>query len=201
MDAILYVVRTGCSWRQLPVDFPPCATVYWHSVSSTPEVWPSGFWTSCVSRFAWRRDALRSPARGSSTRSPSRPLTPSTRRDARGYDAGKKINGRKRFIVSDTLGLHRAETRCTARLFDDPATVVVEQTLAWLTAHRRLARDRDHYPPRDRRQPQDRTPLTHDRRKSDRTAPAAPEPDPHPPSPPENHAGPEPHQPPTPGKR
>jgi transposase len=32
VDAILYVVRTGCSWRQLPVDFPPRQTVYWYFV-------------------------------------------------------------------------------------------------------------------------------------------------------------------------
>src|SRR3954465_15512787 len=32
VDAILYVVRTGCSWRQLPVDFPPWPTVYWYFV-------------------------------------------------------------------------------------------------------------------------------------------------------------------------
>src|SRR3954463_2809410 len=30
VDAILYVVRTGCAWRQLPVDFPPWETVYWY---------------------------------------------------------------------------------------------------------------------------------------------------------------------------
>jgi transposase len=30
VDAILYVVRTGCSWRQLPADFPPWQTVYWY---------------------------------------------------------------------------------------------------------------------------------------------------------------------------
>ena len=30
MDAILYVVRTGCAWRQLPADFPPWQTVYWY---------------------------------------------------------------------------------------------------------------------------------------------------------------------------
>jgi len=30
VDAILYVVRTGCSWRQLPTDFPPWQTVYWY---------------------------------------------------------------------------------------------------------------------------------------------------------------------------
>lgn len=30
VDAILYVVRTGCTWRQLPFDFPPWQTVYWY---------------------------------------------------------------------------------------------------------------------------------------------------------------------------
>ena len=29
VDAILYVVRTGCAWRALPADFPPWQTVYW----------------------------------------------------------------------------------------------------------------------------------------------------------------------------
>jgi transposase len=32
VDAILYVVRTGCAWRQLPADFPPWQTVYWYFV-------------------------------------------------------------------------------------------------------------------------------------------------------------------------
>jgi transposase len=32
VDAILYVVRTGCSWRQLPADFPPWQTVYWYFI-------------------------------------------------------------------------------------------------------------------------------------------------------------------------
>jgi transposase len=30
VDAILYVLRTGCAWRQLPVNIPPWATVYWY---------------------------------------------------------------------------------------------------------------------------------------------------------------------------
>src|SRR5829696_7457365 len=30
VDAILYVVRTGCAWRQLPADFPPWQPVYWY---------------------------------------------------------------------------------------------------------------------------------------------------------------------------
>jgi transposase len=32
VDAILYVARTGCAWRQLPADFPPWQTVYWYFV-------------------------------------------------------------------------------------------------------------------------------------------------------------------------
>ncbi|WP_433467823.1 transposase [Spirillospora sp. CA-128828] len=32
VDAVLYVVRTGCAWRQLPADFPPWQTVYWYFV-------------------------------------------------------------------------------------------------------------------------------------------------------------------------
>ena len=36
VDAILYVVRSGCSWRQLPVDFPPWQTVYWQFQQWSP---------------------------------------------------------------------------------------------------------------------------------------------------------------------
>ena len=43
VDAILYVVRTGCAWRQLPADFPPWQTVYWYFVLWVPETRP----TSC----------------------------------------------------------------------------------------------------------------------------------------------------------
>ncbi|MFA1547579.1 transposase [Actinomadura chokoriensis] len=32
VDAVLYVVRTGCAWRQSPADFPPWQTVYWYFV-------------------------------------------------------------------------------------------------------------------------------------------------------------------------
>ncbi|MEU8802883.1 transposase [Spirillospora sp. NPDC048819] len=32
VDAVLYVVDTGCSWRQLPADFPPRQPVYWYFV-------------------------------------------------------------------------------------------------------------------------------------------------------------------------
>jgi transposase len=104
VDAILYVVRAGCSWRQLPADFPPWQTVYWYfnqweQAKVTEEILP-------VVRTQLRVQEGRNPE-------PSAGLIDSRSvkgadtvgRDSRGYDAGKKINGRKRFIVTDTLGL------------------------------------------------------------------------------------------------
>ena len=104
VDAILYVVRTGCAWRQLPADFPPWQTVYWYfnqweQASVTEKILPAV------------RDQLR--VQEGRNPEPSAGLIDSQSvkgadtvgRDTRGYDAGKKINGRKRFIVTDTLGL------------------------------------------------------------------------------------------------
>jgi len=104
VDAILYVVRTGCSWRQLPNDFAPWPTVYWYFT----------WWhdDDTVERI---HDALRGRVREADGRNaePSAGLidsqsvrtadtVPAT---TRGFDAGKKVKGRKRFIVTDTLGL------------------------------------------------------------------------------------------------
>lgn len=104
VDAILYVVRTGCFWRQLPVDFPPWSTVYWH-----------------FNRFEKRgvTDRILAELREQIRIAEGRDPEPSAGiidsqsvkgadtvgQETRGYDAGKKINGRKRFVVTDTLGL------------------------------------------------------------------------------------------------
>ncbi len=104
VNAIRYRVRTGWAWRQLPNDLPPWPTVYWYFA-------------------AWNRDgtldrvhdALRERVRTRAQRQP-RPsagvVDAQSLRGAdtvgsapRGYDAGKKVNGRKRHIVVDTIGL------------------------------------------------------------------------------------------------
>ena len=93
VDAILYVVRTGCAWRQLPVDFPPWQTVYW-------------YFTRWEARGVTERmlDELREMVRldQGRTAEPSAGIIDSQSvkgadtvgRDSRGYDAGREINGR-----------------------------------------------------------------------------------------------------------
>ena len=104
VDAILYVNRTGCAWRQLPHDFPPWATVFWYH-----QRWRED---GVVDRL---HDALRDRVRDASDRDPivsagcvdaqSVKGADTVGAAVRGFDAGKKVNGRKRHVVVDTMGL------------------------------------------------------------------------------------------------
>jgi transposase len=202
VDAILYVTHNGVVWRALPADFPPWKTVY-------------GFFDRWKKNGVVIRvhDGLRDEVRRAEDRVPEPTAgvidsqsvkgAQTVTLPTRGYDAGKKVNGRKRFIVVDTLGLllgvlvlpasrqdrdgarqllldHYFATPSCRHLFADggfagkfvdwaasilkttveivrkkpgqkgfdplPKRWVVERTLAWLTAHRRLARDYERDP-------------------------------------------------------
>jgi transposase len=104
VDAILYIDRSGCSWRQLPVDFPPWQTVYgwfrqWKRRGVTERILQE---LREQIRLAEGRDP--EPSAGVID-SPSVKGADTVGLGSRGYDAGKNVNGRKRFIVTDTLGL------------------------------------------------------------------------------------------------
>lgn len=102
MCAIFYVLQNGCAWRNLPHDFPAWQTVYGYFRQFQAD----GTWEA-VNRFLLRRTRLKA----GKTPDPSAGIIDSQtvrctpQGGVRGVDAGKKINGRKRHLVVDTLGL------------------------------------------------------------------------------------------------
>jgi transposase len=104
VDAIRYLTHNGPVWRALPADFPPAGTVYWWA-----DKWQADGSTERM------HDDLRERVRlaAGRTRQPSAAVIDSQSvkgsemiaRSRRGYDAAKKINGIKRHIAVDTLGL------------------------------------------------------------------------------------------------
>ena len=137
VEAILYLDRTGCPWRYLPGSFPPWPTVY-------------GYFA------AWRDDgtlaavhaALRAQVRAAAGRdteptaaiidSQSVRAADTVPRASRGWDNAKKVNGRKRHIAVDAMGLLLAVVITAASVQDRDAARPLLWNLHRSSRHIRL---------------------------------------------------------------
>ncbi len=136
LDAIRYLVDNGIKWRAMPLDFPP-----WDRVYAFFRRWRDN---ALVKEF---HDRLRARVREELGRDaqPTAAVIDSQSvkadavvgADSRGFDGGKLINGRKRHVAVDTLGLLLGVIVTAADVGDRTAAQVLLEQVA--EAHHRLA--------------------------------------------------------------
>lgn len=133
VDALLYILATGCQWRLLPRDFPPYSTVQrffyrWRE---------DGIWQRVNHDLMMRaREAEGREASPSAGVIDSQTVKTTEAGGPRGFDAGKKIKGRKRHILTDTTGLMVAAMVHEASIQDRdgavPLLASIRSCLPWL---------------------------------------------------------------------
>ena len=126
VNAVFYLLQAGCQWRMLPRDFSPRSTVY-------------GYFREWIAAGVWAHvhDVLYRQTRDLEGReeSPSAAIidsqsvkTSANAREMVGFDAGKRVKGRKRHLVTDMLGLMlRVEVHSAGVQDRDGAALVLER--------------------------------------------------------------------------
>jgi putative transposase len=103
LDAIFYVLKSGCHWRLLPHDFPPWSTVYYHFRRFRL----NGLWHLILKELhaAERKRVGKDPQPTAAIMDSQSVKTVEESAYPSGYDAHKNVKGRKRHLLVDTLGL------------------------------------------------------------------------------------------------
>jgi putative transposase len=127
VNAILYITKSGCQWRMLPLSYPPWQSVYYYF-----DIWKSygiieELHDHLAEKVRLKSGKQATPSVGIIDSQSAKTIN--VCQGEIGYDGGKKTKGRKRHIVVDTLGLILAIVIHPANIHDSKAAIDVLRAL------------------------------------------------------------------------
>lgn len=126
INAIFYVVKTGCQWRMMPGDMPPWQSVYYYFRTWQYDGTLERIHQALHEEVRERAGREASPSLGIID---AQSVNTTMLGGVRGFDGGKLVKGRKRHIIVDTMGLIMGVFVCAANLVESEITIPLMQRI------------------------------------------------------------------------